>query len=297
MILIYDCETKRWLTLLFQTPTLRHFAYRGKTWRVRCDSKLALLFCSILLHGIVSATAQTQSFPLPPISGLLGEKDPAAVAELTAYDRATSSSGWQDFQAAGTLTYPAGDSHAAELYLSGSNSARLDVTMNSGTRSLRIGKATGLFQDERGNEGSLSPATSRVGIVAFPRIWISALRSEDISLYDQGTYSKTGRPLHRITMEYPLASHHEHGPVPTVATDLYFDPATNLLLYSVDAVAFKESPGKIFTRTTQYSNYQPFNGVEIPSEIQQMLDDQPQWTLQLNQVNTNENPPDSTFSF
>lgn len=236
-------------------------------------------------------------FPAPTTKGIIGQKDAGALAEVTAHLQAVSATGWRDLEGTGTLTFPAGDTHSASLYLLRSTHSRLDIVMDSGTRSLRLRNSVGSFQDERNNQGALLPGTNRAGIVAFPRVWFDAATSPRISLYDQGPYTARGQTLHRITLEYPLFSSTSSSGGPTVATDLYFDSNTHLLLYSVDALSFSSSPNQAFSRITSYGGYQAFNGVLIPSTIGQSLNGQLEWTLQLSQVTTNTNPPVSTFSF
>jgi hypothetical protein len=258
----------------------------------------AFVLLSVLAITPSLALAQEQSFPLPATTGALGKRDAGALAEIKAHLMAVLVAGWQDLQATGTLTYPDGDVHSATLYLMGAKRARLDIEMAAGTRSVRLGGFAGRYQDEEGNQGSLPPATSSAGIVAFPRIWADGATSSRISLYDQNTYASDGQSFHRITMEYPLESTSgDRLGIKTAATDLYFDPNTHLLVYSVDAVTFNGSSGQILSRVTGYSGYQQFNGIKVPATIKQYLNGQLQWTLQLSQVNVNTAPPATTFSF
>ena len=258
----------------------------------------AVLLCCVLMLAPRFAFTQEQSFPLPTTTGAVGKKDSGALAEIKAHLLTVSASGWQDLQATGTLTYPDSDTHPATLYLMGSKYSRLDIEMGAGTRSLRIGGFAGRFQDEQGNQGSLPPGTSCAGIVAFSRIWSDAVTSSRISLTDENIYGGTGQSLHRITMEYPLESATGSGLANrTAATDLYFDPSTHLLAYSVDAVAFHGTTRQIFNRVTAYGDYQEFSGIKVPTAIKQYLNGQLQWTLQLSQVTVNSAPPAHTFSF
>jgi hypothetical protein len=252
---------------------------------------------SLLAIAPVSVSAQEQSFPLPSTTGTLGNKDAGALAEIKAHLLAASATGWQGLEGTGTLTYPDGDVHSALLYLRGSKYSRLDITMDSGTRSLRVSGIAGRFQDEKGNPGVLHPATSSAGIVAFPRIWTDAAVSTKVSLYDHKIYTGTGQSLHRITIEYPIdAEGGSSFSKRTAATDLYFDPNTHLLLFSVDSFSVSTMRRQL-TLVTSYGNYQPFEGVSVPTTIKQALNGQEQWTLQLSQVTINTNSPTSTFSF
>lgn len=256
-----------------------------------------LLLSSMLMALPISVMAQEQSFPSPTFAGTIGSKDADAVTEIKDYLQAVSASGWQDIKGTGTLTYPTGAVHAASLYLMRPNYSRLDITMDSGTRSLRLTGSVGRFQDEKDNRGSLPPATSSTGIVAFPRLRIDVTTSSLLSLVDQKMYAGTGQSLHRITIAYPLDSSSGSSlKKKDVATDFYFDPNTHFLVYSVESQTFNNLR-KSLVRVTSYGSYQSFNGVFIPMLIRQTLNGQEQWTLQLNEVSINTNPPASIFSF
>jgi len=278
-------------------PCIEAFRFaRGPSFKGNGVLLLAIL--SFVIQVPHFAGAQEQRFPSPVTTGVLGKRDAGALSEINAHIIAVGASGWQSLEATGTLTYPDGSAFAATLYLSGSRFQRLDIEMGSGTRSVRIGGFAGRYQGERGNQGALPPATSSAGIVAFPRIWADAATSASISLYEQHLYTGTGSNLHRITMEYAL-----EGPAgsrlgnKTAATDLYFDPSTHLLDYSVDAVTFNGPTRQPFQRVTDYEEYQQFSGIKVPTVIKQYLNGQLQWTLQLNQVTINSNPDASVFSF
>jgi hypothetical protein len=242
--------------------------------------------------------AQEQSFPLPSITGTLGNKDPGALAEIKAYLLAVSATGWQSLEGTGTLTFQDGNVHSALLYLKGAKYSRLDITMDSGIRSLRVSGFAGRSQDEKGNTGVLAPTTSSAGIVAFPRIWTDATTSAKVSLFDQKMYVGAGQSLHRVTIEYPLDDAEGSGPLRrrTAATDLYFDPNNHLLLFSVDSFSVSTMRQRL-ARVTSYADYQPFDGVSVPTTIKQILNGQEQWMLQLSHVTINTSSPTSTFLF
>ena len=261
----------------------------------------AMIYGILLLALFAGASqhiwGQEQTFPSPSTTDILGAKDAGAISEVTAHLQAVAVSAWEDLEATGTLTFPAGDTHSAELYLLGSESSRLDITMDSGTRSVRLRAAQGKFQNESGDQSFLLPKTSRTGLVAFPLLWANPIKSPYVSLIDRGVHVANGRTLHRITLEYPVAPGRFNQGDPTVATDLYFDPSSHFLLFSVDAQVFANSPGQTFLRVISYAGYRQFNGIFVPTTIGQTLNGQQQWNLQLSQVTVNSNPPLNTFSF
>lgn len=268
---------------------------KGGSFMLNRTTSLLLLSIMMLLPGL--GFAQEQNFPLPSATGELGNKDAGALAEIKAYLQVVSAFGWKNLEAKGTLTYPQGDVHSAALYLKGSKYSRLDITMDSGMRSFRVSGFVGSFRNEKGVPGTLSPTTSSSGIVAFPRLWADAAVSTRISLYDHKIYVSTGQNLHRITIEYPLDD--EDGSSlskRTAATDLYFDPSTHLLLFSVDAISVSTMRRRL-VRVTSYANYQPCEGISVPTTIKQTLGGQDLWALQLNQIEINTTLPTSGFIF
>jgi hypothetical protein len=265
--------------------------------RIRSVTRISFLLLALLAVTPASTFAQDQAFPLPATTGVLGVKDATALAELVAFTRAAGAYGWRDLQGTGTLSYQDGETHNASLYLLGPQYSRLDIEMESGLRSVRLNTSAGAFQNEFGEHSSLLPVTSRAGIVAFPKVWTDALDSHFVSLYDRGLYTGTGQALHRITIEYQLTPGGYNRGDPTVATDLYFDPSTHALLFSVDSVQFANSADQPFLQVMAYGVYQAFNGFLVPTSLVQTLNGQPQWALQLNQVTINTNLSLSTFSF
>lgn len=294
-----------------ETPGSRHETALGveaqkQSWIMRklhvCNPVFPFFVLGLLM--LVPGVAHTQeqsipAFPAPTTTGVLGRKDAGALSEIEAHLLAVSAAGWQALEASGMLTYPEGDAHSATLYLAGSQYSRLDIEMGTGTRSVRIGRASGRFQGEKGNWGSLPPATADAGIVAFPRIWADAATSSRISLYNHNTSAYNGQNLHRVTIEYPIDIGAASGFTnkKTGATDLYFDPNTHLLLYSVDAVKFNGVARQTFSRETSYGDYQQSSGIKVPMTVKQYLNGQLQWTLQLSQITINAAPAANTFSF
>jgi hypothetical protein len=266
------------------------------SFRRLCTSlSVFLAISAVTPPGLQSQPGEAQALPAPPVTGVLGVKDAAAVEEIAAFMQASSSTGWHDLEASGMLTFPSGDQHAATLWLVGDLESRLDIETDTGVRSVRLTKSSGRLRDERGNQVPFLPETSSRGILPLSKLWAGVAPSRDTSLHDQGLFTESGQNLHRITMEYPYI--HEGGFHPTVSADLYFDPATHLLVLSVEDVRFVQSSYRLFRRVTSYSNYQAIGPIILPTTIQQTIDGQIQWTLQISQATTNTNPPDSTFSF
>lgn len=256
-----------------------------------CRLLLLVLLLPLPMQG------QGLQFPRPVTTGALNHRDAAAFAEITAHLNAVGATNWQDLEAAGTISFPAGDSHNATLYLLGSEGTRLDITFDSSVRSLRDRGFVGEAHGESGDTVALPPTAALAGVLAFPRLWSEASSAATVSLYDHGNLAVGGTSLHRITMEYaPSAGFLPYGGT-TVATDLYFEPHSHLLVYSVDSIPFSTTHGQPLLRITSYTAYQRFGAVLFPTSFQQILNGQLQWTLELSQFKLNQNLPLSTFSF
>ena len=256
-----------------------------------------IVWAGLLVLASSPIVAQQNVFPTPSVRQTLNIKDQGALAEVNAFIQAVSASDWKGITGTGTVTYPEGDQHSAQLYLSGSMQTRLDVSMDSGTRSLRIGNDHGGLQDEDGEFHPIPPLTSGLGMFAIARVWADAINSPRVSLYDCGVFTAGEQHLHRITMEYALGANNGNRTQVTMATDLYFDPATHLLWFSVESMGTMPVPSQVLQRVTIYSGYTTFNGLMFPARIEQMLDGQAQWALQLTEMGANSAVSDDMFAF
>ncbi|MFP5236005.1 MAG: hypothetical protein ACLGSD_08880 [Acidobacteriota bacterium] len=254
---------------------------------------------SLLAMSPLYGQATGPDFPVPSRSSQLGVKDAGALAEVVSHIRAAGGANWNDLEASGTIVFGSSpnDSHTATLTLVGAKYSRLDVTFDAGVRSLRLRPVAGRSITETGDRIDLPPATACAGLVAFPRLWRRAVTSQRVSLFDRGMFNASGSMLHRVTMEYaPENEDFKYGPK-TVATDLYFDPQSHNLLYSVDFLAYINTHGQRLLRITQYSNYRSTDGVNLPTTISESLGKQLQWTLQLTSIQLNQSPALSLFLF
>jgi hypothetical protein len=268
--------------------------------RKRPSGRVALMVFGALLLGLqLHSQGFAPDFPKPVLSGQLGVKNPGALAEAGSNIGAAGGANWNDLEATGTIVFGSdqNDSHAATLTVDGERYTRLDVTFDSGVRSLRLRSIAGRSITENGDRIDIPPATACAGLFAFPRLWRRAVNSQRVSLFDRGAFNLSGTTLHRVTMEYaPESEDFKYGPA-TVATDLYFDPQTHLLLYSVDSLAYINTHGQQLMRVTQYSNYQTLSGMTFPTTVSQYLERQLQWTLQLSSIQANQSPSLNMFLF
>jgi hypothetical protein len=246
------------------------------------------------IYGPADADAVT-----PAITGPLGQYDSGALSEMIDHLKAVSgAAAWSDMQATGEITYPgSAQTNAATLSILNIDKFRLDVTTPQGLTSTRIAGRMGAMQTASGNKLYLPEATAALGLMAFPRLRAMTFSGGNSSLIDDGSVTVSGKSLHRITLVYPLypprtatvtaaatTSTASTPPVKNLAEDLYFDPATHLLIKSVEIVLLPGPNNQRFVRCTTYGDYREVEGSQIPYQISQSLNGQMEWVLQLSSV-------------
>lgn len=238
---------------------------------------------------------------VPKSSGQLGQQDASALQLVIDFLKATNGASWNGMQASGTLTAPSGSSasqNSATLTVRGGNAFRLDVVTAEGQRSTRIHGAVGQILESDGTKHTLPLATARVGLLAFPLLMDSSFPSAQTSVIDQGLISIQGSTLRRITIERPVFATQGLPQVgQTALLDLYFDPSTNLLNKSVASVQFGSNDRERYLQVVTYSDYQKVDSVLLPFAYSQTVNGQPQWSLQLSQVQLNPSIDNSYFQF
>jgi hypothetical protein len=242
---------------------------------------------------------------VPSATGLFGHVDPAASTEILEHIAAVGASPWQDMSASGKITYPLGDTSEADsatLTIFNGDRFRLDVQTPQGTRSTRIVGGSGATLRSDGSKDFLLPFTAAQGLVAFPQLRVATFPTSQTSLYDKGLQSVDGTTLHRLAVEHPLGKPPSALPSakatvpPSVVTDLYFDPASHLLMKSVASIKLS-GMGSDFIRCTTYEDYRKVGAVLVPFRISESLNGQVQWTLQLDSVALNTGLAQTNFIF
>ena len=105
------------------------------------------------------------------------------------------------------------------------------------------------------------------------------------SLLDRGVTSIEGVSLRHLTVEY-FATNAKAKTKESVATDLYFDPVSQLLVKSASSIRLNgvSSP---FSSGNHIRGLRLVSGSMVPFRFTQTLDGQLQWTLQLMEVELN----------
>ena len=242
--------------------------------------------------------AEDQEVPTPAFTGTLGQKDPAALQELIDYIKAVNITAWKGMQASGTFIDSSDNTSQALLTILNGDHFRLDVETPKGQRSIRIDKNLGETADVDGKRLLMPPATAKAGLLAFPKLLASTFPAENTSFVDRGQVQIDGKPLHRITVEETaFAGEAVPDSRDVDVTDLYFDPASHLLLKSVSAIQLDSADRQRYLVVVTYGDYQKVGESLVPNLYWQSLNGQKQWTLRLNQPNLQPSVQPSYFRF
>ncbi len=269
---------------------------------------LVLLFFGVAASGSGQSPASlTRPTPdgdviIPVKTGILGQKDPAVVAEFAAHLAAVGGGSWTGLQGVGKITY-AGDSstpYDATLSNLHSNDFRLDAGTASGQTSLRIHDFFGKSQASDGTISVLPPETALSGLFPFEiaRIDMTSARASQISLLDHGITAIGSASLHRITVETPSLGHNPKTGTPqTHVLDLYFDPATHLLVKSVAYDSLSDTRKVNFLFVVTYGDYRSVGNALVPFQYVETMEGAPYWTLQLSTVTLTPTLTSKDFEF
>ncbi|WP_263418905.1 DUF4292 domain-containing protein [Terriglobus albidus] len=248
--------------------------------------------CIITLCGSPCAYPQAgpTPLPIPAATDKLGRYDAAAVAEVLAHLKVVGTAPWTGMQGTGTITYGSDqNSYSATLTIVGSSRSRLDIQTATGSISTRINSRLGNIQHPDGKSFPLAPEIAASGIVQFELPRLADLQTRS-SVLDHGVTVIDGMNLHRVTIEQPLT------PKKNIATDLYFDPETHLLVKTANAIRPDGSQSELL-RVVTYGDYRAVDGVMVPFLYRQVLDGQKQWTIQFSEVQLNPNLQSNYFEF
>lgn len=265
------------------------------------------LALSVLLAASLCTYAQSPSdltriysesdsqLPLP-VHPTRNGQDASAIQQLAGFMKATNLSGWTGLIATGTITI-AGDPvpYPAHFSVAGGNSYRLDVEKPDGTDSTIVNGTQGVFVAPQRQSRAMSSDTAFGGLLALPRVLASGYPFATSSVLDEGLVSNGDVSLHRITFDDAASLSDSCSPWKTV--DLYFNPATNLLVSTAINGRMNSDDRACYLLLTTYGDYQTVAGASFPFSISQSLNGQPQWELKLTSVTLSAPSDTSIFNF
>lgn len=262
-------------------------------------STLAIVLCAVS-SAMAQSAPSVLDIPQPAPTGPLGRADAASLAEITAYLKTVGATPWVGMQGTGEITY--GDdtttSYSATLTILGNTGFRLDAFAPNGQLSIRINGGHGQIQEAGGKRHTMLPATAASGLFQFQMPRLASFPSTNSSLLDRGVIVVDGQSLHRLTYEVPLATAtSKSGKQGTVATDLYFDSATHLLVKSANTIRINGVTNVDFLREITYGDYRQVGSSMVPFRYTEKLNGQKLWILQLSDVQLNPAVQSTYFEF
>jgi hypothetical protein len=164
---------------------------------------------------------------------------------------------------------------------------------------MRIADTYGKTMDPSGKSWGLPQATAKLGLFFFPRLLVTAFPGPKTSLIDQGDVQIEGRTLHRITVAEPLVQTQQTVTAPSrlSVVDLYFDKSTHLLIKSAADIQLDSADRSRYVEVLTYDDYRKVQSGLVAFRFHQSLNGQPQWTLQLSDVNLTPDTNTADFYF
>ena len=219
---------------------------------------LALLFFSIAAFGQTAPASDPQAlaYAAQSIAGLTGG-NPISDVTLT-----------------GTVTWNAGaDMGTASLKALGNSESRMDLTLSSGPRTeirdAQTSTLLGKWANPNNTSGQFSPQNCLTDAVWFFPALGSLAAGQNVVLSYIGQEDRNGSNVqHLRSYVYQSGQFPSPSPQQLSVMDFYLDATTLLPV----AVAFQVHPdndaGTNLPVEVDFSNYQRFSGIGVPSHIQ-----------------------------
>jgi hypothetical protein len=285
-----------------------HLPLRPYKYLMACVVTTGLVSAALAQTGLTSSDltrirgSEDGDVSIPKLILPLGRKDASALQEVISFLKKVNGAAWNGMQATGSLTSSNGRSpeqSAAILTMESGDSIRLDVDSAEGKRSIRIKGSTGQIVESNGNKHYLPVATARAGYIVFPKLMTATFPTEQTSIIDGSLTTIDGKQLHRITIEEPaFAGETSSSPDQISTTDLYFDPATDLLIKSVSSIQIDSADRQRYLQVVTYSDYRLVDdALLLPFAYVQTLNGQRQWAFQATSIQLQPSISASYFSF
>lgn len=269
-------------------------------------------FGAILLGLFAGTLAFGQAAPGsfatgPQLPGLVVSSDAQAVAVLgnamNAVGGLSILAGLEDFTASGNITYFwAGQQVQGTVTLRGKglDEFRMDADLPSGTRSWAVDHGIGMLSD---TDGTVTPIPGHnavnLGALTFPYLWLAgAAGNPQTTVSTLGTTQVNGTSAIEIRVQRHYATSYDPtGAIAQLTTrDFFVDPTTFLILKT----EIMTHPAKTFSLSLPedlyFSNYQRVSGVLVPFSIEETINGQEIWTVQISSVQFNSGLSDADFS-
>jgi hypothetical protein len=251
----------------------------------------------------VIAGQYDNQFGFPAKVAASGQKDAAAVQWIKRYLSIVSQGEWRGLTVRGSLVLGQDEQakHEATITLDPAGRSRLDFSTGRGTRSIRMNNGVGGVVLEDGHVSRYPASVSEAGLFVTPFALKDALENESASLIDDGVVTVETARFRKITYSRPMVRSASGQPVSSLilplVIDLYFDPASHLLVKTVDGVHLSSGEKHSHLRVITFGDYRSLQGAESPFSYQETLDGQLSWRLTADEVQAGSTRDASFFSF
>lgn len=208
-----------------------------------------------------------------------------------------------DFVATGTITYFwGGGAIKGEATLHGrmGGQFRVDANLPTGTRTVCANRGTAWIK-EPGRERRALPLhnTLNMDVLTFPYLDLAqSLNDPSTSIEDVGDSVVSESTARRVLIRKNFSK--EQDPDGTLARlsrrEYFFDPATGLLIRTVDSVHPAETLTEEYEHEVEFENHVVLQGVTIPTLIRERVIGQTTWELQITKATFNNGLTDADFT-
>lgn len=209
----------------------------------------------------------------------------------------------QDFVATGTITYFwAGEEVTGPATVRGRapDQFRLDANLPEGTRSYVVSHGRGALQE---TDGKLTEIpyhnTVNLDVLTFPYLSVATKLSDPATTASTvGVVDLNGRKAYQIRVQrnFPKEADPDGVLAKLTITDYFVDPATNLLVKTVDSTHPVESLTESYPHEIDFENYAPVSGVSVPTLVREKVGGQTVWELRLSSISFNTGLSDLDFT-
>lgn len=252
------------------------------------------IYAQITDSNRTAAASLIASFPAPSL--ITGEmrRDESALNTLQKYEDQALSKSFSAATLTGTLVVGDGrsaKSYGADMVFGTGNRFRLDIHSPT-EQSVRVFGAKAERTTSRGDRKPL-PKTFLGSLFLSPGLLKAVLATPSFSIVDQGSVILDDQHFLRITVGSPS----QPAKMFPDSVDLYFDPDTHLLAYSVIVVPVEEHASYSIRRVVQYDKYSAEENVVMPHRFVEYDNDQLGLTFIATQVAFDSAIDDSRFRF
>jgi hypothetical protein len=177
---------------------------------------------------------------------------------------------------------------------------RLDAVIPDGTRSYILSHGVGSLKNTDGSVTNIPyHNTINAGMLTFPYLTIEARLGDPLTAFvDTGLATgDSGSALHQIRVQqrFPATIDPQGILTSLCVTDYFVDPATGLIVKTVDQTHSPNNMNQSCTHEVDFENYRAVNGVNVPFLVREKVCGNTIWELQLASISFNVGLSDPNF--